>query len=237
MILLDDRFTSIVPGVMEGRLIFEDLKKSIRYTLTHILPEVAAFAAWTIFLIPPPLTPILVLMIDVGSELGPALSFAREPAELNLLQLKPRKKLKPKWDKPVPPTFGRKLGLFFRRLFIAPFALRQSGESLIDGEMIRWVYLQGGVFEAIGAFGAYIITFVIRRVPLGYLWKAAELRFVPGAPSILLTNGTVGSSAFQVRVLKEAQSSYYLAIIIGQLFNLFLTKSRYTYPNPRCLKR
>lgn len=31
MILLDDRFRSIIPGVEEGRLIFEDLKKSIRY--------------------------------------------------------------------------------------------------------------------------------------------------------------------------------------------------------------
>lgn len=33
MILLDDRFKTIVPGVKEGRLIYEDLKKSIRYGL------------------------------------------------------------------------------------------------------------------------------------------------------------------------------------------------------------
>lgn len=40
MILLDDNFASIVVGVEEGRLIFDNLKKSIAYTLTSNIPEV-----------------------------------------------------------------------------------------------------------------------------------------------------------------------------------------------------
>ena len=39
MILIDDNFASCVNGIQEGRLIFSNLKKSIRYTLTHLMPE------------------------------------------------------------------------------------------------------------------------------------------------------------------------------------------------------
>ena len=39
MLLLDDNFTSIVNGVEEGRLIFDNLKKSIAYTLSSNIPE------------------------------------------------------------------------------------------------------------------------------------------------------------------------------------------------------
>merc|ERR1712181_165679 len=41
MILLDDNFASIVTGVEEGRLIFDNLKKSIAYTLTSNIPEIS----------------------------------------------------------------------------------------------------------------------------------------------------------------------------------------------------
>ena len=39
MLLLDDDFSTIVEGVKEGRLIFANLKRSIRYTITHSIPE------------------------------------------------------------------------------------------------------------------------------------------------------------------------------------------------------
>jgi hypothetical protein len=40
VILLDDNFASIVVGIESGRIIFDNLKKTIAYTLTHALPEV-----------------------------------------------------------------------------------------------------------------------------------------------------------------------------------------------------
>lgn len=175
-------------------------------------------------------------MIDVGSEIGPALSFAKEPAELNLLKLKPRKMLKPKWDKPVPHTIWNRFKHTIKRILISPFQLRQTGESLIDSEMIRWVYLQGGVIEAIGCYGAYLITFAMRGVPLNLLWRSTEILFTPSSASIMLTNGQIANASEQVLIRKEAESSYYLSIIIGQLFNLFVTKSRYRYPSLKSLK-
>jgi sodium/potassium-transporting ATPase subunit alpha len=39
MILIDDNFASAVNGIEEGRLIFQNLKKSIRYTISHTMPQ------------------------------------------------------------------------------------------------------------------------------------------------------------------------------------------------------
>ena len=48
MILLNDDFSSIVDGVMEGRTLFENLKKSIAFTITHNIPEFAGFLAFIV---------------------------------------------------------------------------------------------------------------------------------------------------------------------------------------------
>jgi sodium/potassium-transporting ATPase subunit alpha len=55
MILLDDNFASIVTGVEEGRLIFDNLKKSIAYTLTSNIPEISPFLLFILADIPLPL--------------------------------------------------------------------------------------------------------------------------------------------------------------------------------------
>lgn len=46
VVLLDDNFASIVIGIKEGRLLFDNLKKSIGYTLAHLTPEVLPVLIW-----------------------------------------------------------------------------------------------------------------------------------------------------------------------------------------------
>ena len=69
MILLDDNFASIVTGVEEGRLIFDNLKKSIAYTLTSNIPEISPFLLFILADIPLPLGTITILCIDLGTDL------------------------------------------------------------------------------------------------------------------------------------------------------------------------
>merc|ERR1740137_332836 len=61
MILLDDNFASIVTGVEEGRLIFDNLKKSIAYTLTSNIPEITPFLLFMVCDIPLPLGTVTIL--------------------------------------------------------------------------------------------------------------------------------------------------------------------------------
>lgn len=55
LILLDDNFASITLGIEEGRRIFDNLKKSVAYTLASNVPEIIPFMAYAFLEIPLPL--------------------------------------------------------------------------------------------------------------------------------------------------------------------------------------
>jgi len=98
MILLDDNFASIVTGVEEGRLIFDNLKKSIAYTLSSNIPEISPFLFFIVFGCPLPLGTVTILCIDLGTDMVPAISLAYEQAENDIMKRLPRD---PKKDKLV----------------------------------------------------------------------------------------------------------------------------------------
>lgn len=90
MILMDDNFASIVNGIEEGRVIFDNLKKSIAYTLASKFPEQIPFLLYVAANFPVAISTILILTIDLGCDMFPAISLAYEPKEADIMDRPPR---------------------------------------------------------------------------------------------------------------------------------------------------
>ncbi len=92
MVLMDDNFATIVSAIEEGRTIFDNIKKFVAYILTSNIPEILPFIAFVLLDIPLPLTVILILSIDLGTDIVPALGLGAEPPETDVMKRGPRRR-------------------------------------------------------------------------------------------------------------------------------------------------
>jgi sodium/potassium-transporting ATPase subunit alpha len=92
MVLLDDNFATIVKAIETGRTIYDNIKKFIAYILTSNVPEILPFIAFAIFNLPLAITVVLILAIDLGTDLIPALGLGVEKSEEEVMNKKPRSK-------------------------------------------------------------------------------------------------------------------------------------------------
>jgi Ca2+-transporting ATPase len=111
MVLLDDNFATIVAATEEGRVVYSNIRRFIKYILGSNVGEVIVIAAAPLLGLPDvPLTPLQILWMNLVTDGLPALALAVEPAEPNIMNRPP---IDPKAS-----IFSGGLGLYIVRIGI-----------------------------------------------------------------------------------------------------------------------
>jgi len=209
IILMDDDFSSIVVGVREGRTIFDNLTKTIAYTVTHLVPEAIPVLLTLALGFPLALSGLLILTIDLFTELPPAVSLAYEPAEANVMARPPRNS---KTDRLVTKQ-------------VALYCIFQAG--LIEAGVGLLGYFL--VFNYYGQSGSDLFNSNYFDYP-----SNDDMPQFPGCQQ-LGTHGnttpfTRGQTCFlryeQELVLRQAQTCYFVMLTTSQMFHIFFCKTR-----------
>jgi Ca2+-transporting ATPase len=109
MVLLDDNFATIVNAVEEGRLVYANIRRFVKYILGSNVGELITIAAAPLVgLLGVPLTPLQILWMNLVTDGVPALALALEPGEEGLMQRAPAE--------PGESIFARGIGSYILRV-------------------------------------------------------------------------------------------------------------------------
>jgi Ca2+-transporting ATPase len=210
MILLDDNFATIVKAVKEGRRIFDNIRKFIKYTMTSNSGEIWTIALAPLLGLPIPLLPIHILWINLVTDGLPGLALAVEPAEKGIMERPPRH--------PTESIFAQGLGVHviwvglligavslltqtwflktgqahWQTMVFTVLCLSQMGHVLaIRSE--RESLFSEGILSNKPLAGAFLLTFVLQMatiyVPqLNSVFKTAPLTFGQLAVTLALSS-------------------------------------------------
>lgn len=89
MVLMDDNFATIVAAVEEGRRVYDNVRKFIKYALTSNTGEIMLMVVGPFLGLPLPLTPLQILWVNLVTDGLPGLALTQEKAEKDIMRRKP----------------------------------------------------------------------------------------------------------------------------------------------------
>ncbi len=216
MVLLDDRFSTIIAAVEEGRRIFDNIRKFTNYLLSTSLGEVFVVLMLSVFGYFP-LSAKMLLWVNIVTDLIPASALAADPAVPHVMKRRPRRHDEPILNRAIYATIA---GSIFR--------------TLIAYSLIFWVGLQfGGVeyartmlFTSI-VLHAFTRVMVVRQLDDLTLWsnRALLLSYAAAVGLQLLALYTPLSDVFGIVPLDWRAWVVMVAVVVGSsLSGVYMTR-------------
>ena len=159
LVLLDDNYATIVSAIEEGRRIFDNIRKFVNYLLTCNVGEVLTVLCGVIWGLQP-LTAIMVLWVNILTDVGPAIALGVDPANPGMMKRSPRKHDEPIMNRGLTWTtvfIGVKKGIENFAVFLVGYYI--LGKSLPGPERLQ--YAQTMAFTGIVVY-AFARIYIIR---------------------------------------------------------------------------
>lgn len=101
LVLIDDRFATLTTAIREGRGLFANLQKAVRYYLAVKVALILAMLVPALFGLLPPLAPAMIILLELFMDLAASTAFVVEPPERPLMEMPPRDPEAPFLDTPM----------------------------------------------------------------------------------------------------------------------------------------
>ncbi len=218
LVLADDNFSTIVHAVEEGRLLFENLKKAIRYYLSCKVALISATLLPVLLAVPVPFAPIQIILMELLMDLAAAATFLVEGAESDLMARPPRDPRVPFMNRGmVGSIFGSAAGLF-AAVSVAYLVTWYSGAALAVAQTVAFVtWLLGHVLLAVNLRSERepLLRLGLFSNRLMIAWAAVTVAFVlfatlvPAVHSVLRTE-TLSAGQWGLAIGMAAAGAFWI---------------------------
>jgi len=209
IIIMDDNFSSIVHGIREGRTIFDNLRKTIAYTCVHLIPELMPTLLNLAYALPQCMSGLQVLTIDCGTELAPAISFAYEPPEQDVMKHPPRDNKKDRLVSWSVIIYIFTAGLIEALVTIMAFYLFMQSKGLYAGDINGSAndYFPSGPCDS-----------------TVYLSLASALAN-SSTPPLVTARGLIFTCAQQQDLILQGETVVWVGVVLSQVVHIWFVKT------------
>ncbi len=212
IILLDDNFATLVSAIEEGRVIYANIRKFIRYLLSCNIGEVCTMFVGMLMGLPVILLPIQILLVNLVTDGLPAIALGLEPAEDDVMKYRPRGKNEGVFSHGLATTIvfrGFLIGLSTLAVFTVLYNLNGSLVAARSGALLTLVLTQ-----LVHVFECKSEKHTLFRIPLFNNWKLIGAVLISGA----MIFATIYCAPLQALFQTCALSAKELLIAIGITF-------------------
>lgn len=225
MVLADDNFTTIVRAVKEGRSLFANLKKAVRYYLACKVALILSTLLPVLLAVPVPFAPVQIILMELFMDVAASSTFVAEPTEEDLMIRPPRDPKQPFMDRRMVTSIFMSASGLFGAVSVAYLVTWYSGVGMVSAQTVAFVtWMIGHVLLALNLRSERepLIRLGLFSNRLMLVWGLATIIFV-----LLITSVPWVQSVFKTTGLSAGQWGLALgAALVGtcwlELRKLFL---------------